>query len=144
MTGLYIWEIVVTLPYDFSIIIGKRKFKYPMAFYFLCRYSLLLSCIGMYVSRSLPRRSRDLLLTSSFGDLSSNIALNTSKALNCQALYVFNELVGNTAVATASTLLMLRTIAIWSRSPYVMYPLVVLSLGRKLLSLCRLRCQIRC
>ncbi|KAG8880724.1 hypothetical protein FRB98_004765 [Tulasnella sp. 332] len=106
MTGLYIWEIMVTLPYDWSIITGKRKFKYPMAFYFLCRYSLLLSCIGI------------------------NIALNTSKALNCQALYVFNELVGNTAVATASTLLMLRTVAIWSRSPYILYPLVVLSLGQ--------------
>ncbi|KAG9004461.1 hypothetical protein FRB94_002332 [Tulasnella sp. JGI-2019a] len=106
MTGLYAWEVIVTLPYDWSIITGKRKFKYPMAFYFLCRYSLLLSCIGI------------------------NVALNTTKELNCQSLYVFNQLVGNTAVATASTLLMLRTIAIWSRNPYIVYPLTALSLGQ--------------
>ena len=62
----------------------------------------------------------------------SNIALNTASQINCQSLYVFNQFMGNTAIATASTLLMLRTIAIWSRNIYIVVPLVILSLGRKL------------
>lgn len=61
----------------------------------------------------------------------SNIALNTTTKLNCQALYVFNQLMGNIAIATASTLLMLRTIAIWSRNLAIVIPLCTLALGRE-------------
>jgi hypothetical protein len=42
----------------------------------------------------------------------------------------FNQFVGNTAVGSASTLLMLRTIAVWNRSPAVTVPLVLASLGQ--------------
>ena len=49
MLGTYGWEWFVTLKYDFSIFSGQRTFKYPMAFYLTCRYSLLFSLIGMYV-----------------------------------------------------------------------------------------------
>jgi len=35
-----------------------------------------------------------------------------------------------TSVASASTLLMIRTIAVWNRSPFIMIPLVVASLGQ--------------
>ncbi|KAG8956350.1 hypothetical protein FRC04_004431 [Tulasnella sp. 424] len=104
--GLYGWEVILTLPYDLSIFMGKRKFKYPMVFYFACRYSLFFSLIGI------------------------NIALNSTTKMNCQALYVFNQLLGNIAIATASTLLMLRTIAVWSRNLKVVIPLCILSLGQ--------------
>ncbi|KAG8994081.1 hypothetical protein FRB90_000538 [Tulasnella sp. 427] len=104
--GLYGWELIVTFSYDWTIFTGKRKFKYPMGFYFACRYSLFLSLLGIV------------------------IALNTTTKLNCQALYVFNQLMGNIAIATASTLLMLRTIAIWSRNLIVVVPLVLLALGQ--------------
>ncbi|KAG9043616.1 hypothetical protein FS837_009332 [Tulasnella sp. UAMH 9824] len=104
--GIIGWEIIVTFPYDWTILSGKRKFKYPMGFYFACRYSLFFSLIGI------------------------NIALNSTTKLNCQALYVFNQLMGNIAIATASTLLMLRTIAIWSRNIMVVVPLVILALGQ--------------
>lgn len=104
--GLYGWELILTLPYDLTIFTGKRKFKYPMVFYFACRYSLFFSLLGI------------------------NIALNSTTRLNCQALYVYNQLLGNIAIATASTLLMLRTIAIWSRNLMVVIPLGVLALGQ--------------
>lgn len=66
---------------------------------------------------------------------SSNVSLNTTTKINCQSLYVFNQLMGNTAIFTSSTLLMMRTIAIWSRNLYIVVPLVILSLGRKSFSL---------
>lgn len=37
---------------------------------------------------------------------------------------------GNVAIGSASTLLMLRTIAIYSKNPYIVAPLLVLSLGQ--------------
>ncbi|KIO32231.1 hypothetical protein M407DRAFT_18801 [Tulasnella calospora MUT 4182] len=104
--GLYAWEVIVTFPYDMTIFTGKRKFKYPMVFYFSCRYALFFSLLGI------------------------NIALNSTTRLNCQALYVFNQLMGNIAIATASTLLMLRTIAIWSRNLMIVVPLCILALGQ--------------
>ena len=47
-----------------------------------------------------------------------------------QALYSFAEFTGNSAIGAASTLLMLRVIAIWTRNLWVTIPLVVLSLGQ--------------
>jgi hypothetical protein len=44
--------------------------------------------------------------------------------------YTFSQLGIGTAVGSASTLLMLRTIAIWNRAPLVTAPLVVASLGQ--------------
>lgn len=47
-----------------------------------------------------------------------------------QALYSFAQFAGNGAIGSASTLLMLRTIAIWNRNLFVTIPLVILSLGQ--------------
>jgi len=44
--------------------------------------------------------------------------------------YVFNQFAGNTAIGSTSTLLMLRTIAVWNRAHRVTAPLVVASLGQ--------------
>lgn len=58
------------------------------------------------------------------------ISNNVTTEIDCQPLYVFNQLMGNTAVGGASTLLMLRVIAIWNRNLFVVVPLVTLSLGQ--------------
>jgi len=44
--------------------------------------------------------------------------------------YTFNELTGYTAMGSASTLLMLRTIAVWNRSPRIVVPLILASMGQ--------------
>ena len=44
--------------------------------------------------------------------------------------YTFNQVTGYTTLGSASTLLMLRTIAVWHRHPLVTAPLVVASLGQ--------------
>ncbi|KIJ56513.1 hypothetical protein M422DRAFT_773308 [Sphaerobolus stellatus SS14] len=104
-TGVLTWELVISLPFDWSILSGKRNFRWPMTFYFACRYSMFFALIGLLV------------------------ALNTTTELNCQALYTFNQFTGNSAIGTASTLFMLRTIAIWNRNPYIAFLLVIICLG---------------
>ena len=44
--------------------------------------------------------------------------------------YTFDQFGGYTTIGSASTLLMLRTIAVWNRNPLVMVPLVIASLGQ--------------
>ncbi|KAJ7589750.1 hypothetical protein C8J56DRAFT_1047902 [Mycena floridula] len=49
ISGLYFWELFNTLDFDFSFICGRRKFKWPMIFYFYSRYAYLASLIGTIV-----------------------------------------------------------------------------------------------
>ncbi|KAG8857045.1 hypothetical protein FRB96_005975 [Tulasnella sp. 330] len=104
--GLLSWEIVLTFWFDLEVITRRRAFKWPMIVYWTCKYSLLFGPIGVV------------------------IAQNVTTKLNCEALYVFCQLFGNVAIGTASTLLMLRTIAVWSRNRMIMYPFILLSLGQ--------------
>ncbi|KAK7677697.1 hypothetical protein QCA50_019388 [Cerrena zonata] len=59
----------------------------------------------------------------------SLIALDTTQEINCQSLYIFNQLAGNAAVGLASINLALRTMALWGHSLYIVVPLVLVILG---------------
>jgi hypothetical protein len=50
--------------------------------------------------------------------------------LNCQALFVFIQWAGNTTIGAATTLLLVRTIAVWDRSLYVIVPMLLLAAGQ--------------
>ncbi|KAG9032012.1 hypothetical protein FS837_002841 [Tulasnella sp. UAMH 9824] len=104
--GFYSWEVIVNLWYDWQIISRKRPFKWPMIVYWVCKYTMFWANIGLTISS------------------------NDTAKLNCQSLYLFNQFMGNFAIGSASTLLMLRTIAIYSKNLYVVVPLIVLSLGQ--------------
>ena len=52
-----------------------------------------------------------------------------SREIDCQALYIFNQVFGNAAIGFASINLSLRTIAVWSQSLYIIIPLVAIILG---------------
>lgn len=43
---------------------------------------------------------------------------------------MFNQFTAHIAIGSASTLLLLRTIAVWNRAPLVTAPLIVASLGQ--------------
>ncbi|KAG8829906.1 hypothetical protein FRC18_008887 [Serendipita sp. 400] len=104
--GAYVFDICVAfIDYDWAIITRKRPWKHTMLLYFLCKYTMFFAIIGML------------------------IALNTTTPINCQALYTFNQFFGSAAIGTASTLLMLRTIAIWNKNLAVTIPLVLIALG---------------
>ncbi|KAJ7735803.1 hypothetical protein B0H16DRAFT_1575410 [Mycena metata] len=105
LLGLYIWEWFTSLPFDWDFVSGKRKFRWPMIFYFLNRYCLLFALIGIA------------------------IASNVTVEVNCQALYTFNQVVGNAAIGLASINLSLRTIAVWNQRWFIVVPLVGIILG---------------
>ncbi|KAL4246699.1 hypothetical protein ABKN59_009039 [Abortiporus biennis] len=105
LAGVYFFEYLTSLDFDWAFISGRKKFKWPMIFYFLGRYALLATLIGILVS------------------------LDSKKEINCQALYTFNQFGGNTAMGSASINLAIRTMAIWNRNLYVVVPLVVIILG---------------
>ncbi|KAI0322861.1 hypothetical protein OF83DRAFT_1048291 [Amylostereum chailletii] len=73
MLGLYIWEFVTSLDFDWAII-SERKFRWPMVFYFLGRYILLGALVGVAIS------------------------LDVTEVVDCQALYTFNQCAGNFAI----------------------------------------------
>ncbi|KAK0192707.1 hypothetical protein F5146DRAFT_1191529 [Armillaria mellea] len=105
LLGVYVWEFFVSLSFDWDFMSGRKKFRWPMIFYFLNRYLLLFALVGIA------------------------IALNITKEVNCQALYTFNQLAGNAAVGLASINLSLRTIAVYAQSKILIGALIIVILG---------------
>ncbi len=44
--GLYVWECVMTFNFDWSVITGKRAFRWPMVVYWVSKYSVLGFVLG--------------------------------------------------------------------------------------------------
>ncbi|KAI0806186.1 hypothetical protein BC629DRAFT_1437664 [Irpex lacteus] len=111
LAGVYFWEFVTSLDFDWSFMTGKRKFAWPMIFYFLDRYFLFFAMIGIL------------------------IALDAKTEINCQALYTFDQLAGDGAVGLASINLAIRTMALWSQALYIVIPIVIIIIGHWVLIL---------
>ncbi|CAK5262060.1 unnamed protein product [Mycena citricolor] len=105
LLGLYTWEWFTSLPFDWEVLTGRKRFRWPLIFYFANRYLLLAALIGII------------------------IAFDTTKEINCQALFTFNQVAGDAAVGLASINLSLRTLAIWSQNRWIMILLVLIILG---------------
>ncbi|TFK51000.1 hypothetical protein OE88DRAFT_1660187 [Heliocybe sulcata] len=105
LVGIYLWEWFTSLPFDWAFISGKKPFRWPMIFYFGGRYSLICALIAIL------------------------IALDNTEPINCQALYIFAQLMGNMSIGLASVNLSVRVMAIYSMNLYVVIPLVLLILG---------------
>lgn len=103
--GVYIWELFMTWDFEWSLLNRRRKFRWPLIFFFLCRYCMLLALVGLIISLTVTTR------------------------INCGALYTFNSWTGNMSILCASTSLMLRTIALWERQKSIVIPLGVLCLA---------------
>ncbi|KAF8635398.1 hypothetical protein AX15_000398 [Amanita polypyramis BW_CC] len=105
LLGLYSYEWFISLNFEWDFIAGRKKFHWPMIFYFANRYLLLFTMIGI------------------------TIALDSDKEINCQALYIFNQLAGDGAVGLASINLSIRTMAVWSQNKYIVGLLIVVITG---------------
>jgi hypothetical protein len=105
LLGLYAWEWLSSLDFDWEYLTGRKKFRWPMAFYFLNRYCLLLSLIGITIS------------------------FNVTTKVDCQSLYLFNQVTGNMALGLVSINLSIRTMVVWSLKWYIVIPLVAIILG---------------
>lgn len=105
LCGVYFWEFVISLDFEWSFITGKKKLNWPMIPYFGGRYIALFTLIGLLVS------------------------LDVTTEVDCQALYTFLAFGGQAMIAFASANLAIRTMAIWSQSPYIVVPLCILIAG---------------
>jgi len=98
--GLFIWEFVTTLDYEWSVIRGRRPYRWTIWVHSLTRVAALLAVIV------------------------NMIGFDAASPINCQAWVIFEVLFAYIAIAGASMLLVLRTIAIWNRDKIV-YTIVV-------------------
>jgi len=96
VAGLYIWELVLNLDYEYSIITGKRKFNLAVPFYLGCRWFALSDVI--------------LHLTN----------LDTTGGIDCQAWAVMEFLSGYFGFLSAACLIILRIYALWERKKIVL------------------------
>ncbi|KIJ08935.1 hypothetical protein PAXINDRAFT_88164 [Paxillus involutus ATCC 200175] len=46
LMGLYAWEFIMSLDFEWAVLTGKKKFHWPLTFYFAGRYLLLFAMIG--------------------------------------------------------------------------------------------------
>ncbi|KII95778.1 hypothetical protein PLICRDRAFT_34723 [Plicaturopsis crispa FD-325 SS-3] len=106
LLGIYCWEIFLTGNFEWSLITRQRTFEWAFVPLFLSRYSVLMSFLGIEIAYALQEQ------------------------YDCQATWLFNSITVYLAVASASTLMMIRTIDLWKRSFAVAIPLVVVSLGQ--------------
>ncbi|KAG7098375.1 hypothetical protein E1B28_000333 [Marasmius oreades] len=105
LLGLYIWEWLTSLDFEYKLLIGEHKFRWPLIFYFLNRYMVFICLIAFTVS------------------------LNIQQPLDCQGLYVFIQTMGGLSAGLACASLAIRTIAVWRNDLYVVVGLTLLIMG---------------
>jgi len=90
--GLFIWEFFTTLDYEWSIIQGRRPYRWTIWIYSLARVAALLSVIV------------------------NIIGFDASKPINCQVWITFELVFAYLAFAAALLLVALRTVVLWNRN----------------------------
>ncbi|KAJ7507560.1 hypothetical protein B0H11DRAFT_1705074 [Mycena galericulata] len=142
--GIEIWELGLTLGFEWSLLTRRRRFRWPAeqvafarlfsctdlisVFFFFSRYCMLLSIVGLcvlcvrFVVSSISRFLESYPSRPAIQYVSVN-----HHRLTCNALFTFNSWSGNMAILCASTSLMLRTIALWERKRSIVVSLGLLS-----------------
>ncbi|KAG8875508.1 hypothetical protein FRB98_007785 [Tulasnella sp. 332] len=106
MLGMYVWECMSSAWFEIEVIRGKRPFKWPMLVYWWSKYFTFWFIVAI------------------------NIMLQVTKPVNCMAVSTFIDFSGRTAIAAASNLLLMRSLALWHFNPFVLYPMIFASLGQ--------------
>lgn len=102
--GVFIWDFFMSLKFDWEFITRKRQFRWPMLFYFLGRYLLFVSQVGIVIGINVPKP-------------------------DCRALYVFGKIAGVCGIGLSSINLAIRTMAVWENDIRVVAGLMILILG---------------
>lgn len=103
--GLYTWEFVCSLRFDWCYLTRRRKFEWPLAFYFACRYSLLLTMIAV------------------------TIAANVSREFYCRPLFLTVDVAGHAAIGFACINFAIRTIILWDGARWLVVVFSFVTLG---------------
>ncbi|KAG9047061.1 hypothetical protein FS837_003147 [Tulasnella sp. UAMH 9824] len=104
LAGIAAWDFLSTLPFDWSIISGKRKWRWPMALYFIARICMILHIFAYAVN------------------------LNAMSRIPCIQVVWISKVTDAIGTPLASGILLLRTVAVWHQKKRVWIPLVCMLL----------------
>ncbi|KAF8261450.1 hypothetical protein EI94DRAFT_798114 [Lactarius quietus] len=93
--GVYMWEFVSHIDFEYAVITRKRKFTWSFLLYLGCRLCPLLAIMSQFMG------------------------FDVSHKIDCQAWVLSSFLFGNLAFAFASALVILRVAAIWELNKFV-------------------------
>ncbi|KAF9527992.1 hypothetical protein CPB83DRAFT_894710 [Crepidotus variabilis] len=105
--GIYLYDYIASLWFEYDFLRGKKKFKWPLVFYFANRYSMLGYLIASVTVYNFPSNYR----------------------INCRVVYGLLMSFGEVSRGLASVNFALRTIAVWSKNRFVIAGLSVAILG---------------
>jgi len=108
LSGIYVYDWLLSLNFEWEFVTRKRKFRWPMIFYFANRYCALAAMIAIIIG----------------------VDIKTLGRINCTALFIFIQLSAAAAVGLASINLSIRTIAIWSSNKYIVAGLILAIIGQ--------------
>ncbi|KAF9057166.1 hypothetical protein BJ165DRAFT_12626 [Panaeolus papilionaceus] len=106
LTGVACWDVLSNLWFDYQIITGKRKFKWPMIIYWVARISMLLHIFAITINR------------------------NALSEVPCTELTFMSKFCDAVGTCCAGLILALRTRAVWHRDTKVSLLMFVLFLGQ--------------
>ncbi|CAD6891754.1 unnamed protein product [Tilletia controversa] len=93
--GIVIWEYLTTLPWELSVLTGRRPFRKPMVIFFAARYSMWLAIIP------------------------NLIQLRTSNTTDCRAVFDVLTVGATLQVVFGQLVFILRCLSIWEWAPWV-------------------------
>jgi len=102
--GVFIWEFLISLKFDWEHMSGRRKFRWIYVLYTLSRLGGLGTAICNF------------------------IGLDATREINCQLWLTWTLILGFTGFACASLLMALRVIAIWDMNRIVTAVVIGMSL----------------
>ncbi|KAJ7592170.1 hypothetical protein C8J56DRAFT_1046542 [Mycena floridula] len=120
MMGGSAWEWLISLDFDLLFLLGQRKLKWPLLFYFYGRYASLGNLIGLVIIN------------------------DSGHPVHCQAAYISTCILADTAICVATINLSIRTqvhsdrsflvlttlrMLVWAYDARIMATLIVLILG---------------
>ncbi|PPR04772.1 hypothetical protein CVT24_007088 [Panaeolus cyanescens] len=106
LTGVACWDVLSNIWFDYQIITGKRKFKWPMIIYWVARISMLLHIFAITINR------------------------NALSEVPCTELTFMSKFCDAVGTCCSGLILALRTRAVWHRDWKVSLLMLVLFLGQ--------------
>ncbi|KAF9527459.1 hypothetical protein CPB83DRAFT_793263 [Crepidotus variabilis] len=106
LVGVVLWNIISTLWFDWQIVTGKRKWKWPMLIYFVARIAMILHIFAIAINR------------------------NALSEVDCMALTFMSKFCDALGTCCSSLILVLRTIAVWHRNKKISAVMYLLFIGQ--------------
>ncbi|KAG9014887.1 hypothetical protein FRB94_009045 [Tulasnella sp. JGI-2019a] len=103
LAGVGTWDVLSTLAFDWSIVSGKRKWRWPMLLYFVDRFAMLIHIYAYCVN------------------------LNAISYIDCDTVVWMSKITDMIGTCTSSAILALRTTAVWRQKRTVTIPLALAS-----------------